>query len=125
MTTQTLRELTCTSCNGPAGRWQQWPNLADGYGICRVCADWIQELWKFGSDPVSFRGAHGVPGIHYEPHYHEMQGRRFVILASYPRTPEGAEQANLYMEIYPEAAVMEVNNDRVILGDVSDEGVRL
>ena len=36
--TGTVRRMTCCCCGSYAGRFYQWFNLDNGYGICRPCA---------------------------------------------------------------------------------------
>lgn len=60
----TARNLTCTCCGGPAGRWQQHWNQDTGYGLCASCRDWI---WDRGpKDREDFERTYGKPGVNYE-----------------------------------------------------------
>ena len=41
MTTKKTVSLECSSCGGDAGRFQQFWNQDDGYGMCPRCIDEI------------------------------------------------------------------------------------
>lgn len=66
MTTETpkapVRWLTCCCCGGLA-RGRQWPNQDTGYGLCAVCAGWIE---RRGVPSEEMRQCYGVRGEHWD-----------------------------------------------------------
>ena len=112
------RQLQCAVCGSDAGRWHQHWNRDTGFGICRLCTDWI--LHQRRMDPTEFRRTYGVAGVNYEPKMVRHMGRDFIVLAEFPETEDA--QANAYMDRYPGAAVLGIWDGKVILADVNDLG---
>ena len=44
------RWLRCACCGDDAGKFIQWHNQDDGFGLCARCADWIIDLGPEGGD---------------------------------------------------------------------------
>lgn len=67
------RWLRCACCDGDAGKFVQWYNQDDGYGLCARCADWIAE--RDARKPPEWRtdlvNVYGHPGTHRAPGRHE------------------------------------------------------
>lgn len=115
--------LRCACCGSEAGRWKQWFNQDTGYGVCRKCADQIMSRSrKYHMGPSEFRRTYGVPGIHYEPHHHEMWGRAFVILATFPATREGMRGAQVYMNTHKGTAILANEDGQILIASTKDKG---
>lgn len=112
------RPMKCACCGGYAGKFHQHWNQDTGYGICRSCVDWIASR---GESPESIRFTYGKAGHNYEAKQHRLGGRLFNVLAEFFETD--ADAANAYMTKYHGASVLAVEDGRVILADVADEGV--
>jgi hypothetical protein len=54
--------LTCCCCGKPAGRFKQHYNRDVGFGLCVVCARWLNTR----ETPDAMKLAYGLPGINYE-----------------------------------------------------------
>ena len=59
----TPRGLQCACCGNYAGRFFQFHNQDDGYGLCRPCALWIVE--KHDYTPQDVAAIYGVEGVNY------------------------------------------------------------
>ena len=57
------RGLQCAVCGNYAGRFFQFANQDDGYGICRPCVLWVQE--KHGYTPRDIATIYGAEGVNY------------------------------------------------------------
>lgn len=68
------RRLECSCCGGDAGRFAQWFNQDDGYGMCPSCLDSIvargpEYMARHEIDPLK---TWGIPGVHRAPATHEI-----------------------------------------------------
>ena len=122
-------QKTCTCCGSDAGSWVQWPNQDTGYGICRKCVDWVMTRKPFGrpdplNAPLEFCRTYGLPGQHYEARFHRKHGQDLAIVAEFPETDEGTEDANVFMQTFPGTSVLDVIDGRVILASLDDKGVQ-
>lgn len=55
--------MVCAVCGAYAGRWLQWPNQDDGFGLCAECPAW---LTKRGMSAAEMLRVYGRAGVHYE-----------------------------------------------------------
>lgn len=60
-----ITSLDCAVCGLPAGRWHQWWNQDNGYGVCGDCAHVY--LPSRGMSTLDVRKTYGEPGVHYPP----------------------------------------------------------
>ncbi|HDS1721777.1 hypothetical protein NPS53_09710 [Pseudomonas putida] len=58
----------------------------------------------------------------HEPKFHAHLGGRYLIIAEFPDTEAGADSANSYMAKHPNAGVLAVQGERVILANNTDHG---
>ncbi|KAF0251289.1 hypothetical protein [Pseudomonas putida] len=58
----------------------------------------------------------------HEPKFHSHLGRTYLIIAEFPDTEAGNKSANTYMAAHPNAGVLAVQGDRVILANNTDQG---
>lgn len=56
-----LIDLECCCCGLFAGRYEQWWNRDNGYGICWQCAN--EESFRL--DPETMKSYYGIKGKHY------------------------------------------------------------
>ncbi|MHB0991688.1 MAG: hypothetical protein ACYC0M_10470 [Burkholderiales bacterium] len=107
--------LTCCVCGGDAGRCQQHWNRDSGYGICPSCV--VEECARHTPDVIE--SCYGKPGVNYDQPMVRYFGRRYKVLAAIKN--EG--QANAFMERTPNAVVLTVFDDgMIIIADKSDKG---
>jgi hypothetical protein len=59
---QTRRRLKCCICGGEAGRWSQWWNRDDGFGVCAPCVD--RERSR-GATQAEISSRYGTEGINW------------------------------------------------------------
>lgn len=57
-----------------------------------------------------------------EPKFHSHLGRTYLIIAEFPDTEAGTKSANTYMAAHPNAGVLAIQSDRVILANNTDQG---
>ena len=72
--------LECSCCGGYAGRFEQFWNQDDGYGVCTRCVDDIIER---GEEYMAFHGIDinktwGLPDVHRAPASHESKEARAI-----------------------------------------------
>lgn len=61
------RLLICTCCGKYAGKWLQYWNQDDGYGLCESCREWIWERNHPSLPRSEFEQTYGQPGVNYAP----------------------------------------------------------
>jgi hypothetical protein len=54
--------LECCCCGGNAGKFKQWWNRDDGYGICPDC---IKDFRAKGMSEKEIRDCYGVEGVNF------------------------------------------------------------
>lgn len=53
--------MKCSCCGGWAGRWEQYPNQDEGWGVCYECVQWLKAKRNYTDrDIVSYYGNEGV-----------------------------------------------------------------
>lgn len=57
-----------------------------------------------------------------EPKFHKHLGRAYLIVADFPDTDAGTKSANDYMAKHPNAGVLAVEGERVIVVNNTDKG---
>ena len=69
------RGLQCACCGSYAGRFLQFNNQDDGYGICRPCVLWVQG--KHDYTPRDIAAIYGAEGVNYatEEQWNEIHRR--------------------------------------------------
>lgn len=106
----TKNPCTITNCGKPG-----IPGLLKGAGKCQYHYN-VGQFGKDWADEVEAR-------LQSQLKRYALMGRSFAVLATFPDTDEGTDQANAYMAQHPGAAVLAVAGDRVILADKKDRGV--
>lgn len=52
--------LECCCCSGDAGRWNQWHNRDNGYGMCMPCIESCREDGMSEAEILSNYGREGI-----------------------------------------------------------------
>ena len=55
-------EMECACCGQYAGRWKQWWNQDETYGVCKDCVEWLTE--KRNTSAEELTRLYGNPDIH-------------------------------------------------------------
>lgn len=114
---------TCSCCGGEAGKWQQWHNRDTGWGMCRVCIDWLVQRDSRDGTPEAVWDLYGIPGVHHEPAYYVTFGLKYVVLAEFRYSDENVKRANQFMLDHEGACLLHADEQRIVLVHADDLGV--
>ena len=90
-TNKAERPKVCACCGSDAGRWAQWWNRDNGWGICGDCVDWM--LTRPGESAETVTRAYGEPGVHYPATPRMVAALAAVALGRSPTEPGTARLA--------------------------------
>lgn len=107
----------CCCCGGDAGNFQQHSNRDNGYGICAVC---ISHERRSGMSEADIEDLYGKAGVNWRNTI-TVGARVYTIAAAFMEDLE-TDEANRYLQVHPDEAVIACEDNVIYIASVKDMG---
>jgi hypothetical protein len=116
------RRTECCCCGGDAGRWLQWHNRDEGYGICLDCVTWFRQEKRYTDADI--QAYYGTEGVHWGATI-TVGARTYRAVAAFKDSKRGTDNANAWMAANPTHALLHTGEGYLWLADAADMGTPL